>query len=221
MASLDRIPYGRALEVQRDLVRRRAAGELPDLVWYLEHDPVVTWGSKGGAGHLRRPAGEIEALGVEVRSTDRGGDITFHGPGQLVGYPVVGLGEDRDIHRYLRDLEEAIIRAVGELGISAGRVAGRTGVWVGGSKIAAIGVRVMRWVTSHGFALNVDGDLGGFDLIVPCGIADAGVTSVARELAAAGRPAPGTAEMAGTLHRHLEAALGRSLMKVEGAGLPA
>jgi lipoyl(octanoyl) transferase len=216
MSSLDRIEYARALEIQRDLVRRRVEGELPDLVWYLEHEPVVTWGSKGGAGHLRRPAEEIEARGIAVIPTDRGGDITYHGPGQLVGYPIIDLGEVRDLHRYLRALEEALIRALGDHGISGERVAGRTGVWVGGKKIAAIGVRVSRWVTSHGFALNVDGDLGGFDLIVPCGIADAGVTSMARELAREGRPAPGTKEAADAVHRRLEEVMGRPLVNFYG-----
>jgi lipoyl(octanoyl) transferase len=216
MASLERIEYLRALEIQRDLVRRLAEGELPDLVWYLEHEPVVTWGSKGGAFHLRRPEVEIEAQGIEVTPTDRGGDITFHGPGQLVGYPIIDLGDARDLHLYLRALEEALIRALGDHGISAERVAGRTGVWVGENKIAAIGVRVSRWITSHGFALNVDCDLAGFDLIVPCGISDAGVTSMARELERVGRKAPGTREMADAVHRRLEEVLRRPLVNFYG-----
>jgi lipoyl(octanoyl) transferase len=222
MALLPRIDYVRALRIQEDLARRRAAGEVPDLVWYLEHEPVVTWGSKGGAAdHLRRSAEEIRARGIAVLPTTRGGDITFHGPGQLVGYPIVSLGEDRDLHRYLRALEEAIIQALRRWGIAGRRAAGRTGVWVGDppdgpAKIAAIGVRVSRWVTSHGFALNVDGDLAPFDLIVPCGIADAGVTSISRELARAGRPSPPTEEVAEAVHESLEAALGRSLRKVVG-----
>ena len=214
MEEIPRIGYARALALQRDLVRRRAAGELPDLVWYLEHDPVVTWGSKGGPEHLREPPERIAARGIDLFPTDRGGDITFHGPGQLVGYPIVSLGEDRDLHRYLRGLEEALIRALGEHGLRGERVEGRTGVWVGGGKIAAIGVRVSRWITSHGFALNVDCDLGGFDLIVPCGIADAGVTSLARELERAGRACPRAAELVPAVHRRLEEALGRPLRMV-------
>ncbi len=210
---LGRFEYLRALAAQRDLVRRRAAGELPDLVWYLEHEPVVTWGSKGGEHHLRRPAAEIAARGIALHPTDRGGDITYHGPGQLVGYPVIAL-PDRDLHAYLRALEEALIAALGGLGLSGTRVKGRTGVWVGGAKIAAIGVRVTRWIASHGFALNVDPDLASFDLIVPCGISDAGVTSIARELGAAGRACPSAGEMAAAVHRSLEAVLGRPLRMV-------
>jgi lipoyl(octanoyl) transferase len=216
MASLATIDYSAALEIQRELVRRRAAGELPDLVWYLEHHPVVTWGAKGGRDHLREPAARIAERGIALLPTDRGGDITFHGPGQLVGYPILGLGEDRDLHRYLRNLEEAIILAIGEWGLRGERVAGRTGVWVGGAKIAAIGVRVTRWITSHGFALNVDCALDGFDLIVPCGIADAGVTSMARELESSGRSCPSAAGIAPVVHRRLEEVLGRPLRLVDG-----
>jgi lipoyl(octanoyl) transferase len=205
------VEYLDALRIQRDLVGRRAAGEVPDLVWYLQHRPVITWGAKGGAGHLRRPAADILEQGIALLPTDRGGDITYHGPGQLVGYPIVALGEDRDLHVYLRALEQAIIEAIGEQGIRGERVPGRTGVWVGEEKIAAIGVRVSRWVASHGFALNVDCDLGPFDLIVPCGIEGAGVTSIARELERAGRPCPPIGEVALAVHRRLEASLGRPL----------
>ena len=211
---LRRVDYAQALEIQHGLVRRRAAGEIPDLVWYLEHPPVVTWGSKGGAGHLRRPVEEIAGRGIQVLPTERGGDITWHGPGQLVGYPIVALGQDRDLHRYLRSLEEALIGALAEHRIPCGPVAGRTGVWTGGAKIAAIGVRVSHWIASHGFALNIDCDLSGFDLIVPCGIADAGVTSMALELARQGLGTPPALEVVASVHRHLERVLGRPLRKV-------
>jgi lipoyl(octanoyl) transferase len=208
---LERVEYAEALLRQRELVRRRASGELSDCVWYLEHPPVITWGSKGGLDHLRVPPGEIIARGAALEATDRGGDVTYHGPGQLVGYPIIDLGSDRDLHRYLRALEEALIGAIGVFGLAGARVAGRTGVWVGGSKIAAIGVRVSRWITSHGFALNVDCDLSGFNLIIPCGIADAGVTSLAMELERRGRPCPGVREMAEAVHPFLEKGLGRKL----------
>src|SRR6185503_17152087 len=164
--SLERVDYSEALLHQRELVRRRAAGEIADCVWYLEHPPFVTVGSKGGLDHLRVPREEIAARGTALFQTDRGGDVTYHGPGQLVGYPIIALGRDRHLHRYLRAPEEALIAAIGAFGLEGARVAGRTGVWVGGSKIAAIGVRVSRWITSHGFALNVDCDLSGFNLII-------------------------------------------------------
>jgi lipoyl(octanoyl) transferase len=177
---------------------------------------VVTWGAKGGAQHLRVPPETLLGRGVALLPTERGGDITYHGPGQLVGYPIISLGEDRDLHRYLRSIEEALIRALGEWGLRPGRVEGRTGVWVGDSKIAAIGVRVARWITSHGFALNVDVDLSGFDLIVPCGIAGAGVTSLERELSRAGRPCPTLPEAAAAVHLRLEEVLDRPLRALHG-----
>ncbi len=219
--AIARVDYPEALRIQRELVRRRSRDEIPDTVWYLEHPPVVTWGAKGGRDHLRLPAEAIEARGVRMYPTDRGGDVTYHGPGQLVGYPIVALGADRDLHRYLRSLEEAVIRALGTWGIAGGRVEGRTGVWVAGAKICAIGVRVSRWVASHGFALNVARDLGGFDLIVPCGISDAGVTSIERELDRSARhrsarACPAPSEVAWTVHRNLEETLGRPLRAAGG-----
>lgn len=133
---------------------------------------------------------ELERRGVAVAEVGRGGDVTFHGPGQIVGYPIIDLKPDRkDLHRYLRDLEEVLIRAVGSLGVSARRVSGLTGVWAAGGKIAAIGVRVSSgWITSHGFALNVGDDLSGFETIVPCGISDRSVSSLSRELGRAVDP---------------------------------
>ncbi len=214
--AIARVEYPEALRIQRELVRRRSQGEIPDTVWYLEHPPVVTWGAGGGRDHLRLPAEAIEARGVRLFPADRGGDVTYHGPGQLVGYPIVSLGTDRDLHRYLRSIEEAVIRALAAWEIPAGRVKGRTGVWVGGAKICAIGVRVSRWVASHGFALNIARDLGGFELIVPCGIDDAGVTSIERELEGTARACPDAVEVAWAVHRSLEVCLGRPLQAAGG-----
>lgn len=177
---LGRVGYDRAWALQRELVAARRSGEAPDTLLLLEHPPVITLGRSGETAHLLGSEAELERRGVTFVETDRGGDITFHGPGQIVGYAIVDLGaRGRDLHRYLRDLESVVIRALAEFGIEAGRVAGLTGVWAGDAKVAAIGIRVSRWVTHHGFALNVDTDLSYFDLIVPCGIADRRVTSMA------------------------------------------
>ena len=177
------VPYGDALALQRSLVDDRRAGRVDDLLLLLEHPHVLTLGVRGGGGrtHILAPAETLAARGVAVHESGRGGDITYHGPGQIVGYPIVDLTPDRrDVHRYVRDLEEVLIRTADDYGIVASRVDGLTGVWVGGEKLAAIGVRIARWITSHGFALNVSTDLEYFKLIVPCGIADRGVTSLAR-----------------------------------------
>ena len=203
-------PYGEALELQRALAQARIAGRLPqDVLLLLEHPPVVTLGRTAKAEHVASPE-LLHARGVEQFETERGGDVTFHGPGQLVGYPIIDLKRQRqDLHWYLRQVEEALIRALGELGISAGRNAGRTGVWTGGRKIASIGVHARDWVTWHGFALNVTTDLSYFDLIVPCGIADVVMTSVAREL--------GTTPRAGSspsLGSRVEAAVARAVAGV-------
>jgi lipoyl(octanoyl) transferase len=178
---LGRVPYAEALALQRGLVVERQAGRVGDLLLLVEHPHVLTLGVRGDGGrsHILAPAEELAARSVEVYETGRGGDITYHGPGQLVGYPIIDLNPDRrDVHRYVRDLEEVLIRVAADYGIAAGRVAGLTGIWVGDRKLAAIGVRIARWVTSHGFALNVTTDLDYFNLIVPCGIADRGVTSL-------------------------------------------
>ena len=149
----------------------------------LEHEPVFTLGRNARAENLLFPADALRRRGFEVFETGRGGDVTFHGPGQVVGYPILDLAPDRkDVHRYVRDLEEVMIRTCAEYGILAGCVSGLTGVWVGNEKIGAIGVRIARWVTSHGFAFNVALDLQPFSLIVPCGIRDRGVTSLERLL---------------------------------------
>jgi len=178
---LGRIGYAEGVELQKALVQQRVAGEIDDTLLFVEHPPVITLGVKtrGNLANVRADADALAAQGVEVHETGRGGDVTFHGPGQLVGYPIIDLKPDRqDVHRYVRDLEEVLIRTAADFGIEAGRVKGFSGAWVGDTKLAAIGVRISRWVTSHGFALNVTTDLSGFDLIVPCGITDRGVTSL-------------------------------------------
>jgi lipoyl(octanoyl) transferase len=182
---LGRVPYAEALALQRSLVADRQAGRVGDLLILLDHPHVLTLGVRGDGGrsHILAAPDLLAARGVEVHETGRGGDITYHGPGQVVGYPIVDLKPDRcDVHRYVRDLEEVLIRTAGDYGIEARRMPGLTGVWVGDEKLAAIGVRIARWVTSHGFAMNVSTDLEYFRLIVPCGIADRGVTSLSRLL---------------------------------------
>ena len=188
------VGYQEALDLQRDLVERRKRGEIPDQLLLLEHPDVITLGVKtrNDRSHVLETEESLAGKGVALFETGRGGDVTYHGPGQLVGYPILDLKPDRcDVHRYVRDLEEVLIRAVSEFGITAGRVRGLTGIWVGPddnqAKLAAIGVRISRWVTSHGFALNVSTDLSRFGLIVPCGITDRGVTSMEEVLR---RPVP-------------------------------
>jgi lipoyl(octanoyl) transferase len=175
--------YGETLELMRGLCRRRAAGEpLEDRLLIVEHNPVVTLGRATQASSMPIPVELLEARGLELFVVERGGDVTLHAPGQLVGYPVLDLtGWKRDLHWYLRQLEEVLIRALGALGIPAERNPGKTGVWTGGKKIASIGIHVKQWVTMHGFALNVTTDLALFDLIVPCGIPDVIMTSISRE----------------------------------------
>jgi lipoyl(octanoyl) transferase len=180
-----RVAYADALALQRALVDDRRRGAVDDTLLFVEHPHVLTLGVRGDGGrsHILAAPSLLAARGVEVHEAGRGGDITYHGPGQIVGYPIVDLKPDRqDVHRYVRDLEEVLIRTAGEYGIDAGRVEGLTGVWVGREKLAAIGVRISRWITSHGFAFNVTTDLDYFNLIVPCGIADRGVTSLERLL---------------------------------------
>jgi lipoyl(octanoyl) transferase len=183
------VDYTDGLALQSELVAQRKSGEVGDTLLLLEHPPVITLGAKtrGKPTHIIATDDELRRSGVTVHETGRGGDVTYHGPGQLVGYQIFDLQPDRaDVHRYVRDLEAAIIVALGRFGIAGKRVQGLSGVWVGPDgreeKIAAIGVRISRWITSHGFALNVEPDLRHFQLIVPCGIADRGVTSMARVL---------------------------------------
>ena len=182
--NLGRRPYAEVLELQRDLRRRRIEGELgEDVLLLVEHPPVITLGRGTRPSSLPIAPAELERRGVEVFEVERGGDVTFHGPGQLVGYPILDLrGHRQDLHWYLRSLEDVLIQALGALGIEADRNPGLTGVWTAGRKIASIGIHVKQWVTLHGFALNVTTDLDPFDLIVPCGIRQVVMTSVAAEL---------------------------------------
>ena len=184
---LGTVRYADALALQADLVKERRAGEIPDTLLLLEHPHVITKGSGSHDENVLVDAAERAERGIELFETGRGGDVTYHGPGQLVGYPILDLKPDRcDLHRYLRDLEEALIAVLAEFGLRGGRKEGLTGVWVGDRKLAAIGVRVSSgWITSHGFALNVSTDLAFFQTIVPCGIRAHGVGSIAGEL---GRP---------------------------------
>jgi lipoyl(octanoyl) transferase len=182
---LGTVPYVEGLGIQQALVEDRRAGRAPDTLLLLQHPPVITLGVKlaEARSHIRASSAELAARGVAVVETGRGGDVTYHGPGQLVAYPIVDLRPDRcDVHRYVRDLEEVMIRVCGAVGVSAGRIAGLSGAWVGDGKIGAVGVRISRWITSHGVALNVATDLSHFDAIVPCGIADKRVTSLTREI---------------------------------------
>lgn len=177
------VAYGEALAWQRQLADDRIAGRLPhDVLLLLEHPPVVTLGRNSHAAHLLQPAG------IEVFEVERGGDVTFHGPGQLVGYPILDLSAyKKDLHWYLRTLEQALIDALGQLDIPAERNPGYTGVWTRGKKIASIGIHVKQWVTWHGFALNVATDLADFERIVPCGIPGVVMTSIEREQGARSR----------------------------------
>jgi lipoyl(octanoyl) transferase len=179
------VPYTDALALQRALVEDRRAARIPDTLLLVEHPHVLTVGvKKEGWRHILAAPERLSTLGVDVFEAGRGGDVTYHGPGQLVGYPIVDLNPDRrDVHRYVRDIEEVMIRVSADYGIEACRIGGLSGAWVRSAgrapeKIGAIGVRISRWITSHGFAFNVTTDLSYFNLIVPCGIADGGVTSL-------------------------------------------
>jgi lipoyl(octanoyl) transferase len=211
------VPYLDGWRLQQDLHARRADGDIPDTCLLLEHEPVYTAGRR--TSPLDRP---LTDPGIPVIDVDRGGKITWHGPGQLVGYPIVALTEPVDVIAYVRAIEEALIRSCAEVGVATTRVEGRSGVWLTGGrgpgssldrKVAAIGIRVSRGVTMHGFALNCDCDLGWFDRIVPCGIRDAGVTSLSAE---AGRPVA-VVDMAGIVERHLADVFGATMWySVEG-----
>ncbi|PYV19774.1 MAG: octanoyltransferase [Acidobacteria bacterium] len=175
--------YAEGLRLQREKVAARKAGAIPDTLLLLEHPHVITLGRNARREHLLASAEALRALGIELFETDRGGDLTYHGPGQLVGYPILDLAEHRrDVAWYMRSLEEALIRVAADFGVEAAGLAGAPGVWVGEAKLAAMGVHLSRWVTSHGFALNVNTDLDYFRWIVPCGLADKGVTSLEKLL---------------------------------------
>lgn len=209
---LGRLGYAAALALMEEaarLLRSAAAGGCERLL-LLEHPPVVTIGRAGGR-ILASPAW-LAARGFEVHEVDRGGGVTYHGPGQIVGYPVVDLRDQPDVRRFVRALEEAMIRACADFGVEAGRHPLHHGAWVGARKIGAVGVRLDGWISSHGFALNVAPDLSHFGAIVPCGIDDPalGVTSLAAEAAARGRPAPPRAAVEERLALHLSRILGRT-----------
>ena len=208
---LGRVGYLEAAQLQQALLVERQAGRVPDLFLMLEHPPVITLGRGSHAEHLLASRDTLAAAGATVWETTRGGDITYHGPGQLVGYGIVDLREHgRDVGRYLRDLEEALIRTLGDFGLVGGRRSGMTGAWVGDRKVAAIGVRAEKWVTAHGFALNVDPDLGHFDWIVPCGIREYGVGSIA-SLRGDGAPVPTLEQVCEVTRRHLGEVFGLDL----------
>ncbi len=193
---LGTIPYREAASLQERTARAVKDGRGPERLYLLEHPPVITLGRNASEADVLHPPRVLRERGIAVETSDRGGRVTYHGPGQLVGYPILNLHPDRrDVARYLRDLEEVIIRTLGTLGIAARRRAGLTGVWVGNEKIAAIGVHLSRWVTTHGFALNVTTDLSHFAGIVPCGLRGLGVTSIQR-LAGGG---PGVRDVARAL----------------------
>jgi lipoyl(octanoyl) transferase len=214
VSRLGRVRYADGLALQERLVRERQAGAIADTLLLLEHDPVFTLGRNARSENVLFPADELRDRGYDVFEAGRGGDVTYHGPGQVVGYPILDLSPDRrDVHRYVRDLEDVMIRTCADYGIAAQRVEGRTGCWVGPEKIGAIGVRIARWVTSHGFAFNVRNDLAPFGLIVPCGIRDGGVTSLARLLG----NEPALDEVMDRLAGHLMAVFGRHATALEPA----
>jgi lipoate-protein ligase B len=176
---LGRVEYTSCWRLQRELSDLRAEGRIGDVLLLLEHPPTITLGRSAKQTHLLASPDQLARMGVAVHAIDRGGDVTYHGPGQLVGYPVFHLADHRrDLHWFLRQIEEALIRALAALGVSGRRFPPHTGVWVADEKIAAIGVKISRWVSTHGFALNVHPDIRHFDLIVPCGIREYGVTSL-------------------------------------------
>jgi lipoyl(octanoyl) transferase len=219
------VDYAEARAMQLALVQDRHAGRIPDVLLLLQHSPVITLGIKGDGGRSNILASDdtLKALGVEVHEAGRGGDVTYHGPGQIVGYPIINLRPDRpDVHRYVRDVEDVMIRTCADYGLYAGRIAGMTGAWIEpetdrAAKIGAIGVRISRWITSHGFAFNVNTRLDHFDLIVPCGLAGRRVTSLEQEL---GRALP-LDEVEDALARHFAAVFGRTLSTASATPRPA
>jgi len=199
------VDYATGLVLQQERVGARKAGAIPDTLLLLEHPHVYTLGRSARREHVLVSDAFLRSRGAEVFETDRGGDVTYHGPGQLVGYPIIDLAAHRrDIAWYMRSLEEVFIRVAADYGITAGRLAGAAGVWVGNEKLVAMGVHISRWVTSHGFAFNVATDLSYFDWIVPCGLRDKGVTSLARLL---GREV-GVEPVAGQVIEHFGAVFG-------------
>ena len=206
---LGRVDYRAGLALQERLVEGRRQNLIGDTLVLLEHPPVITLGRGSDPSHVLHDAEELARRGIELHEIGRGGDVTYHGPGQLVGYPVVRLeGAEKDAHAYLRNLEHGLIGIAEHYGVNAGRIDGLTGIWVGDDKLAAIGVRLSTgWITSHGFALNVATDLDGFSAIVPCGIRERGVTSLARLLGWS----PALEEVAEVAADKISGALGRQV----------
>jgi len=197
---LGTVDFADAHRLQKELLAKRIAGEIGDAVLLLEHPAVLTMGRSASEEHLLASAEVLEARGISVHEVGRGGDVTYHGPGQLVAYPIIDLKPDRrDVRKYMWSLEETMIRTCADFGLSATRVEGLNGAWIGERKVGAVGVRISRWVTMHGLALNANPDLADFDLIVPCGIRDKTVTSLSAEL---GRTV-GVVDVAGPLARNL------------------
>jgi lipoyl(octanoyl) transferase len=215
VAHLGPTEYREGLALQESLVRARAEGRTGDWLLYADHPPVLTVGRSGSGESLRTDPATIRGMGIEIFEVARGGDFTWHGPGQLVGYVVCDLNaRGRDLRRFLRDLEQGLVSALGEWGLAGETVPGRTGVWVGGEKIASLGVAVRRWVSYHGFALNVAPDLSFFDLIHPCGLRGIHMTSLASRL---GPTAPTLAEARDVVARHLTRQLGHAAWRWETA----
>jgi len=205
---LGTVDYAEAHRLQKDLQARRISGEIDDVVLLLEHPPVLTLGRSAKDRHVLAPREALEAQGISVHEVGRGGDVTYHGPGQLVAYPIIDLKPDRrDVRKYVWSLEETMIRTCADFGLSASRVPGLNGAWIDDRKVGAVGVRISRWVTMHGLALNANSDLSHFDLIVPCGIADKAVTSLSAEL---GRTV-GVTDVVEPLARHLAALFGADI----------
>lgn len=214
---LGQVPYGPAWDLQRRLAEMRAADQIPDALLLLEHPHTYTLGRRGDPAHILLPPDHLAELGIEVYNIDRGGDVTYHGPGQLVGYPIMAMREDqRDVIRYVRLLEAVIMDALADLGIETQRSEGFSGVWIGNDKIAAIGVKVGR-VTTHGFALNVNTDMSYFSHIIPCGLDNKGVTSMEAVL---GGPVP-IADVCEAVTRHFGLVFQRVMVSASEAELSA
>ena len=212
------IPYGPMFALQEARHHEVRADTSRETLFLLEHTSVVTLGKNASEGNLRLSNQEYASRGIEVVETGRGGDVTWHGPGQIVGYPIIHFAEhERDIRKYVWNLEEVMIRTAADYDVVARRVEGLRGIWVGEEKLAAIGVRIARWTTLHGFAFNVEPDLTNFSLIVPCGIANKGITSLKKLL---GHASPSLADVERQLCRHLGDVLGRKLVESNASPLP-
>jgi len=203
--NLGTVDFAEASQLQSELIELRIAGKIPDVILFLQHSPVITIGASGGEQNIVVPQSILESKGISVVHTDRGGDITYHGPGQLVGYQILDLKiRGRDVHQYVHNLEEVVIRTLGDYSINAHRDPDYPGIWVGQEKICAMGIRVVHWITKHGFALNVNNDLTPFSYIKPCGITDRGVTSINQLL----RREPKIGDVTNSIIRHFSAVFG-------------